>query len=151
MDTLGKKAGTPVHRMVGHRHLNSLLKKKIQEKATFGLFSDESGVLAYFQASAATVQRFRGISHARLVCFELYLVSTEFRTRMDRYISLLGLVVMLFLAWLMSAHKTKVSWRIVFGGLALQFAFAILVIKTAPGRMFFDSVGKVFNDPNRLC
>jgi concentrative nucleoside transporter, CNT family len=64
---------------------------------------------------------------------------------MDRYISLLGLVVMLFLAWLMSAHKTKVSWRIVFGGLALQMVFAFLVIKTAPGRMFFDSVGNVFN------
>ncbi len=63
----------------------------------------------------------------------------------DRWISLLGLFVFLFLAWCMSAHKTKISLRIVLGGLGLQLVFAFLVLKTGPGKAFFDSVGSVFN------
>jgi len=63
----------------------------------------------------------------------------------DRWISLLGLGVMLFLAWCMSAHKTKISLRIVFGGLGLQLVFAFLVLKTEPGKAFFNYVGGIFN------
>lgn len=51
---------------------------------------------------------------------------------------------MLFLAWCMSAHKTKVSMRVVLGGLGIQFLFALLVLKTDAGRNFFQSVGDVF-------
>ena len=51
---------------------------------------------------------------------------------------------MLFLAWCMSAHKTKISMRIVLGGLAIQFVFALLVLKTDLGRSFFQEVGGVF-------
>ena len=39
-------------------------------------------------------------------------------------ISLLGLVVMLALAFLMSSHKTKVDWRLVTLGVMLQIVFA---------------------------
>lgn len=39
-------------------------------------------------------------------------------------ISLLGLVVLVFLAWLMSSHRTRVDWRLVFLGIGLQFALA---------------------------
>lgn len=63
----------------------------------------------------------------------------------DRWISLLGLGVMLFLAWCMSAHKTKISLRIVLGGLGLQLVFAFLVLKTEPGKEFFNFVGGLFN------
>jgi CNT family concentrative nucleoside transporter len=62
----------------------------------------------------------------------------------DRWISLLGLFVMLFLAWCMSAHKTKISLRVVLGGLGIQLLFAVLVLKTDAGRNFFQSVGDVF-------
>ena len=63
---------------------------------------------------------------------------------MERGISLLGLFVMLILAWGLSSHKTKVSWRIVTGGLFLQFVFAFLILKTARGEAVFQSIGDFF-------
>lgn len=39
-------------------------------------------------------------------------------------ISAVGLLVMIFLAWLMSSHKTKVDWRLVILGVILQLILA---------------------------
>jgi CNT family concentrative nucleoside transporter len=64
---------------------------------------------------------------------------------MERFISFCGLFVMIGLAWLMSSHKRKFPWRVVIGGLTLQLTFAFLILKTAPGRRFFDGVDGVFN------
>ncbi|MBI2824964.1 MAG: NupC/NupG family nucleoside CNT transporter [Planctomycetia bacterium] len=60
---------------------------------------------------------------------------------MQRGISLLGLAVIIGLAWLMSSHRRVVSWRAIAGGLVLQFAFALVVLKTAPGGQLFMSFG----------
>ncbi len=49
-----------------------------------------------------------------------------------RYISLLGLAVMIGLAWLMSSHKNRFPWRVVLGGLVLQFVFAWIILCTTP-------------------
>jgi CNT family concentrative nucleoside transporter len=64
---------------------------------------------------------------------------------MERLISFCGLFVMIFLAWLLSAHKRVFPWRVVVGGLVLQFSFAALILLTAPGRRFFGGVDNVFN------
>lgn len=64
---------------------------------------------------------------------------------LERLVSLLGLFVMIGLAWLMSEHKRKVSVRIVVAGLAIQFLFALLVLKTTPGKLLFDRLGDGFN------
>jgi len=53
--------------------------------------------------------------------------------------SLIGLFVLLFFAWLMSNNKKKINYRLVASGLILQFIFALLVLKTAPGRWFFSA------------
>ena len=63
---------------------------------------------------------------------------------MERGISLLGLVVMILLAWAMSSHKKRVSWRIVGGGLLLQFALAFLILKTSTGEATFKTIGDFF-------
>jgi CNT family concentrative nucleoside transporter len=62
----------------------------------------------------------------------------------ERAISFLGLLVMIGLAWLLSAHKRQVSLRIILGGLLLQFAFAFLTLKTQPGLDFFNGVDEAF-------
>lgn len=64
---------------------------------------------------------------------------------MERVISFLGLFVMIGLAWLMSSHKTRFPWRVVIGGMLLQLVFAFLILKTDPGKAFFDGVDGVFN------
>jgi CNT family concentrative nucleoside transporter len=63
---------------------------------------------------------------------------------MERYVSAFGLFVMIGLAWLMSAHRWRVNWRLVATGLLLQFAFAWLTLKTKPGRETFDAIGMLF-------
>ncbi len=64
---------------------------------------------------------------------------------MERYISAFGLLVMIGLAWLMSAHRWRVNWRLVAMGLLLQFGFAWLTLKTEPGRLTFDALGMLFS------
>ena len=46
-------------------------------------------------------------------------------------------------AWLMSADRRSVSWRVVLWGLGLQFAFALLVLWTPTGVAFFQNVNTV--------
>lgn len=64
---------------------------------------------------------------------------------MERYIGLLGLVVMILLAWLMSSHKSRFPWRVVLMGLGLQLAFALLILKAPGGQYIFQQLGEFFN------
>jgi CNT family concentrative nucleoside transporter len=63
----------------------------------------------------------------------------------ERAIGLIGLAVLLGLAWLLSYDRRRIPWRLVFTGLALQTTFGFLVLKTTPGRWFFEGVGGVVN------
>ena len=63
---------------------------------------------------------------------------------MERLISLLGLVVMVALAFAMSADRRKVNLRLVGTGIGLQFLLALLVLKTAPGQAVFGHMGAFF-------
>jgi CNT family concentrative nucleoside transporter len=63
----------------------------------------------------------------------------------QRLIGLLGLATMLLIAWLMSYDRRRVPWRLVAAGVALQGLFGVLVLKTAPGRWFFEKVGGLVN------
>ena len=56
---------------------------------------------------------------------------------MERVISFLGLIVLVFICWLLSSHKKNVNFRLVISGVLLQFVFGLLVLKTTPGRYFF--------------
>ena len=64
---------------------------------------------------------------------------------MERLISCVGLFAMVGCAWLLSEHKTKVSVRVVVGGLLLQFALGLIVLRTDPGQMLFHQLGAAFN------
>ncbi len=46
-----------------------------------------------------------------------------------KLISLLGLLTLLFIAWLLSYHKDKVNLRTVLWGLFLQFLFAVIILQ----------------------
>ncbi len=59
----------------------------------------------------------------------------------DRLVGLVGVVAMVGLALALSADRTRVNWRLVLVGVALQLGFALLVLKTAAGRSAFDAVG----------
>lgn len=57
---------------------------------------------------------------------------------------LFGLVVLIGIAWLFSNNKRAVDWRLVVTGIALQIAFAAVVLLVPGGRDVFDALGKGF-------
>ena len=63
---------------------------------------------------------------------------------MERLVSAFGLFVMIGLAWSMSSHRRRFPWRVVAIGMVLQFAFALLTLRTKPGRLLFDKLGELF-------
>jgi len=63
---------------------------------------------------------------------------------MERLISLVGLFVMVGIAWIFSTHRSRISWRILIGGMLLQFVLALLVFHTSTGRAVFQVTGEFF-------
>ncbi|HEY4084881.1 MAG TPA: nucleoside transporter C-terminal domain-containing protein [Bryobacteraceae bacterium] len=49
---------------------------------------------------------------------------------------LLGIAGILALAWILSRHRKAIQLRVLLWGVGLQFAFAVLVLKTGFGRVF---------------
>ncbi|KAG1944852.1 sodium/nucleoside cotransporter [Pimephales promelas] len=64
------------------------------------------------------------------------------RNRPEQLISFAGVCLFIIAIFLFSAHKTAVSWRTVFWGLGLQFAIGLFIIRTDPGFIAFDWLGK---------
>jgi CNT family concentrative nucleoside transporter len=54
---------------------------------------------------------------------------------------LLGIVLLIGISFLLSNNKSKISWRLVFGGLFLQIVFAILILKGEDLRSIFSPFG----------
>ena len=58
----------------------------------------------------------------------------------ERLPSLLGLFVMVGIAWLVSSDRRQVPWRTVAWGIGIQFALALVLLKTAVGDAFFRAM-----------
>ncbi len=64
---------------------------------------------------------------------------------MERVISAVGIIALLLLAWLSSSNRKIVQWRVVVWGLALQFAFALFILRTPIGLKIFDWAREAIN------
>ncbi len=62
---------------------------------------------------------------------------------MHRLIGILGILTMMTIIYLLSANRRAVKLRVIGWGLGLQFLFAVIVLKTAPGKWFFLKVNDV--------
>jgi CNT family concentrative nucleoside transporter len=60
-----------------------------------------------------------------------------------RFISLLGWITMIAVAWAISYNRKLFPWRTVIWGVGLQFILALLILKTPWGGALFDFAGKV--------
>ncbi len=72
------------------------------------------------------------------------------RARMDvdtpfwqRLVSLLGLLVLIGIAWVLSVDRTDVPWRVLGWGLGLQLLFAVFILKTPMGEALFAGLNDV--------
>jgi concentrative nucleoside transporter, CNT family len=61
--------------------------------------------------------------------------------RMTRFTGLIGIVLILGIAFLMSNNRKAINFRTVGVGLALQFGLAVFVLKTPIGQQIFQQLG----------
>ena len=59
---------------------------------------------------------------------------------MERFIGIIGIFVLLGIAFAMSNNRRKLDWRLIFWGLSLQLLFALFILKTPIGQPFFGAV-----------
>jgi CNT family concentrative nucleoside transporter len=62
---------------------------------------------------------------------------------MEQFTGLLGIVLILGLAFLMSNNKKRINYRLVISGLAIQLAMAIFILKVPIGQAMFSKLGYI--------
>lgn len=67
------------------------------------------------------------------------------QTILGRLNSVLGVVVMIGIAFLLSENRRKIDWRLVGMGTLLQLVFAALILKTFAGRWVFEKANDAVN------
>lgn len=65
---------------------------------------------------------------------------------MERFHGILGLVVILAIAFALSTDRRRVKLRIIAWGLGLQFAFGLFLMKTQAGKAIFDRARIIMNE-----
>jgi CNT family concentrative nucleoside transporter len=70
---------------------------------------------------------------------------TAYAARAPKVQSLVGLLVILTLAYIASSNRRAIDRRTVAWGLGLQILFALLVLKTTPGQQLFTFLGQGIN------
>ncbi|MFA8415169.1 Na+ dependent nucleoside transporter N-terminal domain-containing protein, partial [Burkholderia pseudomallei] len=61
---------------------------------------------------------------------------------MERFQGLLGILLILGIAFLFSNNKKKINYRLVISGILLQVFIAVLVLKVPPVTRFFQFLGR---------
>lgn len=61
-------------------------------------------------------------------------------------VGVLGVIVLLLIAWGLSTDRRRLPWRIILGGVALQLALAALLIKVPVVVSAFDALASMIND-----
>lgn len=59
------------------------------------------------------------------------------------FISLLGYLTLIGIAWLCSSHRTKVNWRTVIGAIGIQFIFGALVLYVPAGKAALSALSEL--------
>ena len=57
---------------------------------------------------------------------------------------LLGVISLLFIAFLFSRNRQQIDWKLVIKGLGIQFVFALLILKVPFVSKGFEFIGKIF-------
>ena len=63
---------------------------------------------------------------------------------MERFISFIGLLTMVGIAFAVSKHKKSINWRTVISGIILQIFLGLIILKTTPGRLVFEYAKNIF-------
>ncbi|MFN4082696.1 MAG: NupC/NupG family nucleoside CNT transporter [Bacteroidia bacterium] len=61
---------------------------------------------------------------------------------MERFTGVIGIVLILSIAFLLSNNRKAINYRVVVSGLLIQLSFALFILKTSAGQAIFGWVGK---------
>nr|WP_233207875.1 Na+ dependent nucleoside transporter N-terminal domain-containing protein [Siphonobacter sp. BAB-5405] len=62
---------------------------------------------------------------------------------MDRFTGLIGIIVILGIAFALSNNRKAINYRTVGIGLALQVGLAVFILKTSAGQQLFGAIGEL--------
>ncbi|MFZ4057903.1 MAG: Na+ dependent nucleoside transporter N-terminal domain-containing protein [Ferruginibacter sp.] len=62
---------------------------------------------------------------------------------MERFQGLIGVVLILGIAWLFSNNKKRINYRLVISGILLQVVIALLILKVPFVKSFFQKIGSI--------
>lgn len=62
---------------------------------------------------------------------------------MQRFQGLIGVVLILGIAWLVSNNKKRINYRLVVSGILLQIVIALLILKVPVVKSFFQKIGSI--------
>ena len=65
---------------------------------------------------------------------------------MERFMSLIGLMVMLAVAYGLSTSRKDIKWKTVLTGIGLQLAFGLFILKTPIGEGVFEAARALFQN-----
>lgn len=65
---------------------------------------------------------------------------------MERFTGLIGIVVILGIAFLVSNNRKAINYRLVFSGLGIQLVMALFILKTSIGQNLFASLGNLIKN-----
>lgn len=108
--------------------------KQIQEKLVFH-------VVFFFEQREKMVKALKIVLCIVLVVAAVVVIAFSVWEQPRNLVSISGFIFFLFILLICSAHPTKVNWRPVFGGLALQFFFAAMILKWDVGQAVFEFLG----------
>eukprot|EP00105_Crassostrea_gigas_P020839 XP_011439738.1 PREDICTED: solute carrier family 28 member 3 [Crassostrea gigas] len=108
--------------------------KQIQEKLVFH-------VVFFFEQREKMVKALKIVLCLVLVVAAVVVIGFSVWEQPSNLVSISGYIFFLFILLICSAHPTKVNWRPVLGGLALQFFFAAMILKWDVGQAVFEFLG----------
>ncbi len=62
---------------------------------------------------------------------------------MQRFQGLIGIVLILAIAWLFSNNKKRINYKLVISGILLQIIIALLILKVPFVKLFFQKIGSI--------
>jgi len=65
-------------------------------------------------------------------------------TAMNLFRGLLGMISIIFIAWIFSTNRRAINWKVVAIGLGIQALLAFSILQIPPVQYFFEVVGKIF-------
>ncbi|MEE4176813.1 MAG: nucleoside transporter C-terminal domain-containing protein [Bacteroides sp.] len=111
--------------------------EQAMEQAVSGEAAEDTAVTEGLPAAVAEELPQNTVANAEKIYEQGFSLRNLFR-------GLLGMISLVFIAWIFSANRKSINWKVVIIGLAIQALLAFSILQIPPVQHFFEFVGKLF-------